>query len=145
MPLKTLRDDPPALNLTPMIDVMCFLVIFFLLGSQYGAIGEPLRDLRVQLPQVGHAGPATAETARRVISIDRDGALALDGTPIQLDQLRAALTASPSASRAVVIRGDAAASFQHIANVLAVCRQAGLTDLGVSVRVAGSERSDAVR
>jgi biopolymer transport protein ExbD len=38
---------------------------------------------------------------------------------------------------AVVIRGDAACEFQHIATALAACQQAGISDLGITVRLAG--------
>ena len=39
----------------------------------------------------------------------------------------------------VIIRGDAQGAFQNVASVLSVCRNAGVSDLGVSVRLASAE------
>jgi biopolymer transport protein ExbD len=39
----------------------------------------------------------------------------------------------------VIIRGDAEGAFQNVANVLSVCRRAGVNDLGISVRMASRE------
>ena len=35
MPLKTHMDEQPSLNLTPMIDIIFLIVIFFLVGTQF--------------------------------------------------------------------------------------------------------------
>ena len=35
MPLKTHQDDMPSINLTPMIDIVFQLIIFFMVGSRF--------------------------------------------------------------------------------------------------------------
>ena len=60
-----------------------------------------------------------------------DGAdVAVAELPLRLAALRAA---NPRLT--VVVRGDAACPFQHIAAAMAACKEAGVSDLGVSVRV----------
>ena len=38
-----------------------------------------------------------------------------------------------------IIRGDAEGAFQNVASVLSACRRAGVSDMGVSVRMARKE------
>jgi biopolymer transport protein ExbD len=74
-----------------------------------------------------------------VVAVQSDGHMELDGTPVTLEGLTARLTAerTPLGEPAVVIRGDAQCAFQHIAAALAACRQAGISELGITVRIAG--------
>jgi hypothetical protein len=44
-----------------------------------------------------------------------------------------------------MVRGDAQAVHQNVAGVLAVCREAGIADLGISVRVAQEGTSGSQR
>ena len=57
MPLKTLVDDAPTLNLTPMIDVVFLLIIFFMVGTKFT---ELERTIALQVPQVSSAVPLSA-------------------------------------------------------------------------------------
>jgi len=49
---------------------------------------------------------------------------------------RDALPASADAE--VVVHGDSAAAFQHVAAALAACREAGVSQLGVTVEIAAA-------
>ena len=44
-----------------------------------------------------------------------------------------------------VVRGDGAASFERVANVLSVCKQSGIADLAIAVETAGAESKNARR
>jgi biopolymer transport protein ExbD len=80
----------------------------------------------------------TAAPQKRVINIYTDGRITLDRQAVTLDELKARLTEARSeyARLGVVVRGDANTAHQNVASVLATCREAGVTDLGVSVSVA---------
>jgi len=39
MPLKTQQDEQPTLNLTPMIDVVFLLIIFFMVATKFDEMG----------------------------------------------------------------------------------------------------------
>ena len=54
MPLKTTRDDEMvSINLTPMIDIVFQLIIFFMAGTKFT---ELERSIGLQVPQVNNAG-----------------------------------------------------------------------------------------
>jgi biopolymer transport protein ExbD len=133
VPLKIARDELPALNLTPMIDVVLLLVIFFMVGTQFADFESTL-DL--QVPTVAHAGALTAPPQRRIVNVDRAGQIFLDGKLTTNQGLRTTLSAARSEypKLAVLVRGDGRGSFQHVADALSACKSAGVSNLGVSVR-----------
>lgn len=135
MPLKTMVDEQPSMNLTSMIDVMFLLVIFFMVGTKFS---DSERNMSVRVPQVTASGPISAAPAKRVINIAADGRITLDRQAVSLAELKAKLQDARQeyARLGVVVRGDAHAAHQYVASVLAACREAGINDLGISVRVA---------
>ena len=38
MPLKLTTDDPPNINLTPMLDVVFQLLVFFMVSTQFASM-----------------------------------------------------------------------------------------------------------
>jgi biopolymer transport protein ExbD len=133
MPLKTHLDDAPTLNLTAMLDVMFLLIIFFMLGTRFI---DDERKIGLQVPQVVDHGTLTAAPGRKEVNIYRDGTITLDRTPVSLDQLTTRLAAARRQYRelGVLVRGDARGEFQSVASVLTACKQAGIQDLGITVR-----------
>jgi biopolymer transport protein ExbD len=77
-----------------------------------------------------------------VINVFEDGRIELAQEPMTLDQLAARLSASRAqyADLGVLVRGDARTDFQRVAEVLNACRQAGIAELGISVKVAQTAR-----
>lgn len=146
MPLKPqLNDDIPTLNLTPMIDVLMLLIIFFMVGTKFI---ESEKALQLQIPLVSEKGkPMTSAPAKKAVSVYRDGSVTLDGKPVSLEQLTKRLSSARSQYKGlgVLVRGDADANFQRVASVLNACKQAGISDLGISVRLARTDNGNAVR
>lgn len=133
MPLKTSIDEQPTLNLTPMLDVVFLLIIFFMVGTQFSTLE---RKIELQVPQVTNTTALTAAPAKKVINVYADGQITLDRQEVTVEQLISHLTAARQqyADLGVLIRGDAASSHQSVAEVLSACQQAGVNDLGISVK-----------
>lgn len=135
MPLKTQIDDTPVMNLTSMIDVLFLLIIFFMVATKFD---EFERNIDVAVPQVADAGDASPPQQTLAVNVFADGHVELDGRSVALDELTQRLAAARGlGDPSVVIRGDAACPFQHVAAALAACRQANISELGISVRLAG--------
>jgi biopolymer transport protein ExbD len=134
MPLKTHLDDEPTLNLTAMLDVMFLLIIFFMLGTRF--IDEE-RKIGLHVPEVVDRGTLTAAPARREVNIYRDGTITIDKATVTLDELVVRLREARRqySDLGVLVRGDAKGEFQPVANVLNACKQAGVQDLGITVRL----------
>jgi biopolymer transport protein ExbD len=136
MPLKIQHDDTPALNLTSMIDVLFLLIIFFMVATKFD---ELERNIDVAVPEVAQASEGSSPPERQVVVVQPDGRIELNGTSATLDELTARLASlrAQSGQPTVIIRGDGQCAFQHVAAALAACRQAGVSDLGITVRIAG--------
>ena len=139
MPLKTHIDEQPSLNLTPMIDVVFLLIIFFMVGTKFT---ELERKIALEVPQVANTDALTQAPERRVINVYRDGRIELDREFITVDQLVEALSRAKSeyADIGVLVRGDGEGEFQSVASVLGACRQAGISEMGIAVRLAQRNR-----
>jgi biopolymer transport protein ExbD len=134
MPLKTHYDEQPTLNLTAMLDVAFLLIIFFALNTKF--LDEE-RQIELCLPKVVDRGALSPTVERKLVSVYRDGTIALDQTPVSLNELTARLAAirNRAGHLGILVRGDAKGEFQHVAAVLNACKQAGVADLGISVRL----------
>ncbi|HEY3395364.1 MAG TPA: biopolymer transporter ExbD, partial [Lacipirellulaceae bacterium] len=88
---------------------------------------------------VSQAGEGASPPSPLVVVVQSDGHLELDGKGVSVDELTARLAAARTAlgEPSVIIRGDAQCAFQHVAGALAACRQAGVSELGITVRIAG--------
>lgn len=135
MPLKIQHDEMPTLNLTSMIDVLFLLIIFFMVAAKFD---EMDRNIDVAVPEVAAAGDNTPPRSPLVISVLADGHLELDGKAVSVDELTSRLAAArtPLTEPTVVIHGDANCPFQHVADAMAACKQAGISELGITVRIA---------
>ena len=135
MPLKTHMDEQPSLNLTPMIDIVFLLIIFFMVGTKFS---ELERKIGLRVPEVSNAQALTAAPEPRVVNVYRNGKITLDRTPVTLQELTKTLAAARGRYRdlGVLVRGDAGGDFQRVAEVLNACKQADVRELGISVRPA---------
>jgi biopolymer transport protein ExbD len=137
MPLKTHTDEQPTLNLTPMIDIVFLLIIFFMLGTKFTELSEAEKKIPLQVPEVAAGATMTPAPERRVVSVYRDGRIALDREEMSLDDLVGELTEAREeySDLGVIVRGDAQGTFQNVASVLSAVRKAGISDMGISVRL----------
>jgi len=115
------RRPPRRPSLTPMIDVVFLLLVFFMLVSQVG------RDRA--LPLTGGGTGGAWDGPPRLVSIAPDG-LTLNGvamTPEALPKALEALAADPS--EPVVLRGIGGADLQRLSDVAGMLAQAGFSRL----------------
>lgn len=133
MPLKTHLDEQPTLNLTPMIDIVFLLIIFFMVGTKFT---ELERKIGLEVPKVADRGALTAAPERKVVNVFRDGTITLNSVPVTLEQLVEQLADARRqyADLGVLVRGDHQGQFQYVAEVLNACRQAGIREMGISVQ-----------
>jgi biopolymer transport protein ExbD len=138
MPIKLHSAEEPTLNLTPMIDIVFLLIIFFMVGTKFT---ESEQELKVSIPEVASGATVVTETQQCVIAVFHDGRVSVDDDVMEIHELEQNLNQrlSGGAELHVIIRGDAEGAFQNVANVLSACRRAGVNDLGISVRMASRE------
>jgi biopolymer transport protein ExbD len=136
MPLKLEPMEDPALNLTPMVDVVLNLVMFFLVTTHFSK-AEQEQQYPVELPRVTAAQPLTGVPDELVINVARDGSMYLGKQPRTADELEIELRAAVAryAEQSVLIRGEAEGPYQHVMTALNICQRAGATNLRLANRV----------
>jgi biopolymer transport protein ExbD len=139
MPLKTNVDEPPVLNVTSMIDVVFLLLIFFMVSTKFT---ELERKIALQVPQVDGRAALSSAPEKKVVNVYRDGQITLDRQPVSLQELTGQLSSARRqyADLGVLVRGDGEGQFQRVAEVLNACKQAGIGELAISVRLAQQTR-----
>lgn len=133
MPLKANTVEAPVVNLTPMIDVVFLLLIFFMVAAKFTNLE---RRIDLSVPRVAQAAAMTPAPAKRMVNIYADGRILLDGDPVDLAGLTTRLLALQAQydDAPVLIRGEANASHQRVTEVLAACRAAGLSQPSLAVQ-----------
>ena len=136
MALKLKQDDQATINLTPLIDIVFLLIIFFMVGTKFSELDEAEKNLALQVPQVSDAKALTDVPDKRQIQVLQDGSIVFDQqtlTPDELlDKLNAAKREYPRMG--VVVRGDGKVHFERVAEVMATCRKADIDDLNMAVQ-----------
>lgn len=125
MPIARQRRKPTTLDMTPMIDCVFQLLIFFLLTSTFAA-----PSIRLQLP-TAHGSEQEVPREVLVVSVDEHGACYLGAEIVMLDELPTRLQSGTDAvrDRPVRVRGDGNVRYNQIVPVLDAVRQAGATDV----------------
>ena len=121
--------DEVTLDLTPLIDVVFLLLLFFMLTTTF----VHAQRLKVDLPTAGQ-GQSSDDKQAWVIEIDASGRYSLNGELVPADQLTARLKAAPERQNdtSILIRADGKASHQAVVHALDAARAAGLVHVGLA-------------
>ena len=134
MPLKTIEIEEPGLNLTPMIDIVLLLVIFFMVGTQFA---EDESQYEIALPTVSDARPLTSLPDEIVVSITKDGTVYVGGEKLTILQVEEQLKAAKKryGNQSVIIRGDGSGPYQHVMTILNLCKRAQISNVQLANRL----------
>ena len=123
-----------VLELTPLIDVIFLLLIFFMVSTSFVVT----REIPIQLPQSDSAANGSNPQVL-IIAINSQGDYYVNGsllTDNSTSAIAAALVAQAAGSDAprwpVRIDGHEAADYQYIVRAMDACRQAGFSDVRLS-------------
>ena len=122
-----------ALNITPLIDIVFLLLIFFLVTSRFEQEEEALR---IDTPQASEAVPLTAQPQRLSISIDPAGKYYIGGAVLDAKGLEQKLIqerATHAEGRPVKIRADKNVRLQSVVTAWNLCKKLGFRDIDVAM------------
>lgn len=138
MPLRTESLEEPQLNLTPMIDIVFLLIIFFMVGTRFTEIEQ---QYDIELPKASAVQPLTGRPDALVVNVARSGDIRISGELLSMSQLEERLVAAREsyAEQTVLIRGDGEGIYQSIIDVMDTCHRAEVfrVSLGFQPRTAG--------
>ncbi len=115
------------INVTPMVDVMLVLLIIFMVAAPLMTVGVP-----IDLPQT-QARQMNTEQTPITISVTNEGAIFLGDSPVALVDLvsAVALQATNGTEDRVYVRGDLAANYGAVMQVMGALSGAGYAKIGL--------------
>lgn len=130
-------DEAPFINMTPMVDVVLCLLIFFMAATRLYDWDE--EQFTVRVPEAADASPLTPAPEDIELTIAEPGRVAIKDRSYTLEDLAGVLKGAREAyaDQGVLIRADASLSYQDLADVLSVCETAGITNVRLPVRPRG--------
>ena len=127
-------DELPHINMTPMVDVVLCLLVFFMAATKLYDWDED--QFVVRVPEVAEAAPLTAAPEDLTLAIIAPGRVALGERTYDLAALTELLREARAryADQGVLVRGDATLNYQDLADVLSACESAGIRNVRLPVR-----------
>lgn len=122
--LRRKQRSRPRIDMLPMIDVVMFLLVFFMLFTTFRTQET---GIEVDLPRAQTGDQQIVDNL--IVTITRSGAIYVDGRLSTLSnfQQTATTVASSNPTALVTIRGDGQSYYEHVVSVMDVARQAGLS------------------
>ncbi len=123
----------PEFELTPMIDIVFLLIIFFLVGARFT---EEEKQYDIQLPSSQDVQPLTGTPDALVINVRRGGTILLGSLAVTLEELESELRDAKEnfEDQAVVVRGEGQGMYQPVINVLGVCHRTQITRISLAYK-----------
>ena len=124
------------INVTPMVDVMLVLLIIFMVAAPLMTVGVP-----IELPQT-QAKQLNTEQKPITISVTNEGAIFLGDNPVTLDDLvtQVAAVAANGTEDRIYVRGDLAANYGSVMQVMGALSGAGYAKIGLITEQAAQQQ-----
>ena len=130
MNFRQLRRPEVSINLTPLIDVVFLLLIFFMVSTSF----SELTQLVVDLPEA-EGSPATTDEAL-ILTVDVAGNMTLNGESVPNDPRGLSLALrqqlSGNTDIPVTLSADAMTPHQHVVTAMDVAAQLNITRLTIA-------------
>ncbi len=127
------RQEEPDVNLTPLIDVVFLLLIFFMVSTTF----QREEEIAIELPEA-NGEPVQSERVRLEILIDKQGTYFVNGAEVvntQVESLMAAIgkTLGEAEPEIVVLSADQQTPHQSVMSAMDAAQRMGLTHITFSV------------
>jgi len=126
-----------GLNMTPLIDMVFLLLIFFVLSSHF--ISE--KGFKIKLPKA--VSSQVQKNEQVTVFIDKEGSIFLNDSAIKLGQLKSLIRAelNKANSKTVVIKADEDVSLGLAVKVMDIAKEANADGLVISTKTANDEKN----
>ena len=118
-----------SLSMTPLIDIVFLLLIFFLVATRFA---EEDRELEVMLPTASEAKPLVVKPREMFINIDHRGAYFFGNKQMDLKEMEETLQTADTNNpfgQMVIIRADKRCTWDAVVAAIDACHRAGIHDI----------------
>lgn len=133
--------EPMPIDMTPLVDGIFAIILFLLVISSVVAAIE--QDLSVSLPTMGRASIKAPPSRPIVINVRNKGGVPdyrIENQSMSLSAVRGYVSDRRGSNRSqiVSIRGDRNLKWEHMAGVMRVCAEVGITNMLIAYEVTDS-------
>lgn len=127
--MKAQEETKPydTINVTPMLDLAYVLLVIFIVMTTASVQG-----LKIDLPKPSNK-PSTVHKETRIVQIQADGSLRLNGAAITLPELETRLAAirARDPDMPVVIKGDPQAHYAEVVDIIDMAARLNIANVGL--------------
>ena len=139
MNFRSERREEPEINLTPLIDVVFLMLIFFMISTTFNREAE----MSIQLPEAS-VEPGEAKEQPLELVISREGRYFIGEHEVvntELETLREALDGivGDETDQPLVISADAEAPYQSVIRAMDAAGQLGISAISLTTKSSGQE------
>jgi len=122
----------PEIMLSPMIDMIFLLLVFFIISTMYMS---EIKTMPIRLPVARNS--ETVSKSNFNVTIKKDGSVYLDDTQTNMEQLvaNAAVESKRDSSFSVIIRCEGEAEYRLVVTLMDKLKGAGVTRFGLATDV----------
>jgi len=137
MKLRENKRSDFLVDITPLVDVVFLMLIFFMVSTSFKAASS----LKLELPP-SQSKQILSEQQEVVVSIDADGRLYVQDEPVKDGDLRRRIlnVSKGDPNMRVVLRADANARHSRVVYVLDTVRELGMGKVGIATTNLSSNR-----
>ena len=125
---KNIKNSEFNLDLTPIVDVVFNLLIFFALSLNFSEITS---SLNIKLPKAQSSEVITDRQI--VVGIEKGNKISINDQFVLLDQIPTFLS-SENRNKVIVIKADKTIDHGFVVQIMDMIKQAGFKKLGIAVK-----------
>ena len=131
MKFKKKKSPDISLEITPLVDVIFLLLIFFVLSTQF----IDLKTMSIDLPSIDKKTMSNLPENRVKIEISKEGEVLINNTTISefsLKSLNEELSLIPSNIKTAIISADSDARYQYIVTIMESLNSNGFKNIQIN-------------
>lgn len=119
----------PALMIIPMIDIIFFLLVFFMINTIYAV---PQQSLSIELPKT--KTQQSVELKPAIIDYEKSGQFMIDDSYVTMPQLIESVTKKVAArpDQNFLIRADEELTYGKVVELMDEMKQVGVTNISIA-------------
>ncbi len=119
--------SPISIELTPIIDMVFLLLIFFLVATTFH---QTEREMQIALPVASSAEPMSTLLRELIINIDESGKIIVSGSTMDAEALHSLIAdaVKTNPDQKVTVRGDRNTQYANVVTVLDICKTSGIQE-----------------
>jgi biopolymer transport protein ExbD len=123
--------DKPRIEIIPMIDIMMFLLVFFIVITL-----RMIQGTGIQLDLPSSKTTQDLKPTQITVGVQKDGTMYVDGQPYSAEGLKSLLEKAKGDNEklAVIFAGDKELTYQNTLKVMDVARSAGIAQVGLAAK-----------